>query len=95
MNGGSPPTAPNARAGLFTPPGITRQACWNASWLRGSENSGFESRGSRGVHVGSPCGKHSGKKGIRDPWPVGLNPFMKGHAPYIDYLAGMIVKRCS
>ena len=27
MNGGSPPTAPNARAGLFTPPGMTRQAC--------------------------------------------------------------------
>ena len=33
MNGGSPPTAPKARAGLFTPPGITRLARAKASWL--------------------------------------------------------------
>src|SRR4051812_11674086 len=45
MNGGSPPTAPNARAGLFTPPGITRQARTNASWLRGRAYSGFDFAG--------------------------------------------------
>src|SRR5579863_4812701 len=33
MNMGSPPTAPNARAGLLTPPGITPQARSNARWL--------------------------------------------------------------
>ena len=33
MNGGSPPTAPKARAGLLTPPGITRLARTKASWL--------------------------------------------------------------
>src|SRR4051794_34212368 len=35
MNGGSPPTAPNARAGLLTPPGISRLARANAAALRG------------------------------------------------------------
>src|SRR5262245_50100964 len=30
MNTGLPPTPPNARAGLLTPPGITRQAPSNA-----------------------------------------------------------------
>ena len=40
MNGGSPPTAPKARAGLLTPPGITRLARANASWLCASRNSG-------------------------------------------------------
>ena len=35
MNGGSPPTAPNARAGLLTPPGITRDARANAAELLG------------------------------------------------------------
>src|SRR5262249_34533182 len=35
MNSGWPPTAPNARAGLFTPPGISRQARSNAARLRG------------------------------------------------------------
>src|SRR5436305_14940839 len=35
MNGGSPPTAPNARAGLLTPPGISRLARANALALRG------------------------------------------------------------
>src|SRR5947209_5508339 len=34
MNSGSPPTAPKARAGLLTPPGIRRPARWNASRLR-------------------------------------------------------------
>src|SRR3954469_18612588 len=34
MKGGCPPTAPKARAGLLTPPGITRQARWKASRLR-------------------------------------------------------------
>src|SRR6266571_3327848 len=34
MNGGWPPTAPKARAGLLTPPGMTRQAFSNASLLR-------------------------------------------------------------
>src|SRR6516164_9147320 len=34
MNGGSPPTAPKARAGLLTPPGISRPARSNASRLR-------------------------------------------------------------
>jgi hypothetical protein len=38
-------TAPNARAGLFTPPGITWLARRKASWLLGSENSGFEVAG--------------------------------------------------
>src|SRR5256885_192524 len=33
MKTGSPPTAPNARAGLFTPPGIRRFARSNAAWL--------------------------------------------------------------
>ena len=36
MNGGWPPTAPNARAGLFTPPGITLLARANASRLLSS-----------------------------------------------------------
>ena len=47
MNGGSPPTAPNARAGLFTPPGITRLARAKASWLRG----GGTRAGTAGVDV--------------------------------------------
>src|SRR5262249_51345137 len=34
MNGGVPPTAPNARAGLFTPPGITLRARSKAAALR-------------------------------------------------------------
>src|SRR4051794_16122741 len=34
MKTGWPPTAPKARAGLFTPPGMTRQARAKASWLR-------------------------------------------------------------
>src|SRR5437588_5100793 len=34
MKIGSPPTAPKARAGLLTPPGITRLERWNASRLR-------------------------------------------------------------
>src|SRR5579875_2434395 len=34
MNNGRPPTAPKARAGLLTPPGIRRQARSNASRLR-------------------------------------------------------------
>src|SRR5438270_4324846 len=34
MNGGCPPTAPKARAGLLTPPGRTRQARPKASRLR-------------------------------------------------------------
>src|SRR5437867_2936059 len=34
MNGGSPPTAPKARAGLLTPPGISRFARANAARLR-------------------------------------------------------------
>src|SRR5262245_16570239 len=33
MKIGSPPTAPNARAGLLTPPGITCLARSNAAWL--------------------------------------------------------------
>src|SRR5436190_8194827 len=33
MNSGLPPTAPNARAGLFTPPGMTRLARSNAAAL--------------------------------------------------------------
>jgi hypothetical protein len=36
MNGGNPPTPPNARAGLLTPPGMTRFAAANAAALRGS-----------------------------------------------------------
>src|SRR5271155_2561692 len=35
MNTGWPPTPPKARAGLLTPPGITRLARANASLLRG------------------------------------------------------------
>src|SRR5687768_1109903 len=35
MNSGLPPTAPNARAGLFIPPGITRHARANAAAVRG------------------------------------------------------------
>ncbi|MFO0850890.1 MAG: hypothetical protein U0871_20380 [Gemmataceae bacterium] len=31
MNGGIPPTAPNARAGLFTPPGMRAFARSNAA----------------------------------------------------------------
>ena len=53
MNGGSPPTAPNARAGLFTPPGITRLARTNASWLWGSWKRGFEVAGVVGFMVRS------------------------------------------
>src|SRR5438132_788602 len=34
MKTGSPPTAPKARAGLLTPPGMDRQARWKASRLR-------------------------------------------------------------
>src|SRR5690242_6973111 len=45
MNGGSPPTAPKARAGLFTPPGITRQARAKASWLLGRRKSGRDVAG--------------------------------------------------
>src|SRR3954452_24924795 len=45
MNGGSPPTVPNARAGLFTPPGITRLARANASWLLGRWKSGRDRAG--------------------------------------------------
>ena len=41
MNGGSPPTAPNARTGLSTPPGSTRLA--RANNLLDSE------RGARGM----------------------------------------------
>src|SRR5688572_28421056 len=37
MNGGCPPTAPKARAGLFTPPGISRPARSNAARLRGRD----------------------------------------------------------
>jgi hypothetical protein len=49
MNGGSPPTAPNALAGLFTPPGITRQARRKASWLLESWKPGFEAAGVLGL----------------------------------------------
>src|SRR5436309_614416 len=45
MNGGSPPTAPNARAGLLTPPGISRRARSNAALPRG-----------RGTPDGPSCG---------------------------------------
>src|SRR5947209_844351 len=37
MNGGWPPTAPKARAGLLTPPGMTRQARSKAAALRGRD----------------------------------------------------------
>src|SRR5688572_9304548 len=40
MNSGLPPTAPNARAGLFTPPGMTRHARRNAAALLGREWDG-------------------------------------------------------
>src|SRR5438045_2656970 len=45
MNGGSPPTPPNARAGLFTPPGITRLAHAKASWLLGRRKLGLDRGG--------------------------------------------------
>src|SRR4051794_9861045 len=51
MNGGSPPTAPNARAGLFTPPGMTRLARTKASWLWGSWKRGVEVAGVVGFMV--------------------------------------------
>src|SRR5579871_142296 len=35
MKTGEPPTAPKARAGLFTPPGMARRACSKAAALRG------------------------------------------------------------
>jgi hypothetical protein len=35
MNKGVPPTAPNARAGELTPPGINADARWNAATLLG------------------------------------------------------------
>src|SRR5436305_1713777 len=42
MNTGSPPTAPNARAGLLTPPGISPRARAKAARLRGrSTEDGF------------------------------------------------------
>ena len=61
MNGGSPPTAPKARAGLFTPPGITRLARAKASWLRGSRKSGRDRAGVGGsiVSVASAFGVQS------------------------------------
>src|SRR5262249_26117924 len=45
MTSGWPPTAPKARAGLLTPPGITRQARSNASRLR--TRTGFALLGMR------------------------------------------------
>ena len=45
MNGGSPPTAPKARAGLLTPPGMTRLARTKASWLAGRRKSGLDRAG--------------------------------------------------
>src|SRR5687767_12837693 len=41
MNSGSPPTAPKARAGLLTPPGISRLARTNAARLRSRLIRGF------------------------------------------------------
>src|SRR3954453_21570601 len=54
MNGGSPPTAPNARAGLFTPPGITRLARTKASWLLGREYRETDRAGVPGVTIDTP-----------------------------------------
>src|SRR5262249_4530464 len=50
MNGGVPPTALKARAGLFTPPGMMRLACSNAAELRGKV-----SRFRAGSRVASTC----------------------------------------
>src|SRR5260370_8216809 len=80
MNGGSPPTALNALAGLFTPPGITLQARVNASWLLGRVNSGFDFAGVVGVISGVPSrsvvradpGRMDRRSGMRDA---------QGHAP--------------
>src|ERR1017187_9551994 len=53
MNGGSPPTAPNARAGLLTPPGITRLARAKAWWLCGRRKPGLERAGERSIVGGA------------------------------------------
>src|SRR5262245_37967796 len=50
MNTGSPPTPPNARAGLFTPPGIRRRACSNARRLFSRLRAIVPSSGPAGSH---------------------------------------------
>src|SRR5919205_1275858 len=56
MKMGWPPTAPKARAGLLTPPGITRQARSYACWLRARVGGmdGPLPSASRRVHPGGP-----------------------------------------
>ena len=63
MNGGSPPTAPKARAGLLTPPGITRIAREKASWLRGSRNPGRDRAGVDGSIFGGASFRSSTRRG--------------------------------
>src|SRR5688500_17676978 len=57
MNGGSPPTALNARTGLFTPPGITFFARSNSAADFDRSMRGVIARAARpGYHVGMANG---------------------------------------
>src|SRR4051812_37655738 len=62
MNSGTPPTAPKARAGLLTPPGMTRAARSKASRLR--TRTGFDSRDGPDVVTDMRCFPEDGRLDI-------------------------------
>src|SRR3954468_3828090 len=71
MIGGSPPTAPKARTGEFTPPGKSRSARWCS--LRDFSSFTF-----RNVPAGTAFAprRHRGTEGVRG---FRLSALLKGH----------------